>query len=129
MAKLNVLGDAVQLKSALTTEEIATVKTFDPERLKLKDEEGNELFSISLGHASISKYGIVFCSTDAEGKAYVTTENSVTDHSNPELEKAFLVKEWAPILANLTKLEGQVALALEDIAAMEASVVDAIEIN
>lgn len=129
MAKLNVLGDAVQLKSELTTEEIITVKTFDPERLKLKDEEGNELFAIDLGHASISKYGICFCSTDAEGKAFVTTQNNVGDHSNAEAEKALLIKEWAPILANLTKLEGQIALALEDVAAMEASVVESIVIN
>lgn len=129
MAKLNVLGDAVQVVSELKTVDIDSVMTFDPEKLKLKDEDGNELFAIGLGHASISKYGIVFCSTDAQGNAFVTTENSVKDHSDPELEKVFLVREWAPILANLNKLEEQIIKTLADIVAMEESIEDSITIN
>lgn len=126
MAKMKVMGDMIQLSTDLTKDELERVKNFAPEALKLFDNEGNEVFGVGIGDASYSKYGICFCSETAEGKMFMTTNNPVTDHSDPTKEREEIVRYFAPIINKLQAVEANVAAVRESLDALEASVQDAV---
>ena len=126
MAKMKVMGDMIQLSTDLTKDELERVKNFAPEALKLFDNEGNEVFGVGIGDASYSKYGICFCSETAEGKMFMTTNNPVTDHSDPAKEREEIVRYFAPIINKLQAVEANIAAVRESLDAMEASVQDAV---
>lgn len=121
MARLNVMGDALQIKSRLTKAEIERALTFKPEALKIKDEENNEIFAIALGNASISQYGICFPSTDAEGRVFVTADNNI-DHSDPVAEREYLTRNFATILDKIDQVETQVSLVSGELKNIEERV-------
>ena len=122
MAKLTIMGDMIQLKSDLTREEVERVEAFAPEALKLFDTDGNEVFGVSVGNAFYSKYGVCFCSEDSEGKLFMSTDNPVKDHTDPEAERKEVIKYFAPMLSKLEAIESNVAGAREALEAMEESV-------
>ena len=126
MAKVTIMGDAVQLKTSLTRKEIERVKAFAPEALKLFDTKGNEVFSIEISHANFSKYGICFCSEDAEGKMFMTMNNPVHDHSDAEKEREEVIKYFAPAISKLETVEANVTAAKESLEQMEASVTESV---
>ena len=120
------MADMIQLSTDLTKDELERVKNFAPEALKLFDNEGNEVFGVGIGDASYSKYGICFCSETAEGKMFMTTNNPVTDHSDPAKEREEIVRYFAPIINKLQAVEANIAAVRESLDAMEASVQDAV---
>lgn len=126
MAKVTIMGDIVQIKSDLTKNEVERVKAFAPNALKLYDQDENEVFAIGIGDASYSKYGICFCSEDAEGKLFMSTDNPVTDHADAEKEKYEVTKYFASIINNLTLIEKNVESAKEALEEMEANVADSV---
>lgn len=128
MAKVKVLGDVMQIKSDLTGAEFERIESFAPEMLKLTDDEGNEVFGISRGGAFYSKYGVCFCSEDAEGKLFMSTNNPVVDHTDAEKEKEEIVKTLAPILSKLNAVEKQIKNAGEILTAIETEVKESVEI-
>ena len=127
MATLKIMGDALQIKSELTGEQIERVKTFAPEALKLFDTEDNEVFGVEYpADASYSKYGICFCNTDSDGKVFMTTNNPVRDHDDPEKEKEEVVKRFALILNHLNMVEANVAEARAALEQMESAVTNSV---
>jgi hypothetical protein len=126
MAKVTIMGDAVQIKSALTKSEFDRVKAFAPEALKLFDTEGNEVFGISMGNANYSKYGICFCAEDAEGKIFMTMNNPVIDHNDAEKERTEIIKYFAPAISKLEAVEANVTAAKDSLEKMEASVTESV---
>ena len=127
MAKLKIMGDVLQIKSELTAKEIERVEAFAPKALKLFDNEGNEVFGIAYPvNASWSKYGVCFCSKDDEGKVFMTTNNPVLEHDDPEKERTEVIKKFAPVLNKLEAIEAQVAAAKDALEEMEASVTDSV---
>lgn len=126
MAKLSIMGDTVQITTELTKETIKRVSDYAPEALKLFDEEGNEIFGIGVGNASCSKYGICFCSEDANGKLFMTTNNPVTNHADPEKEREEVIRCFAQMLSKLKAVEENVADGAEAIAEIESDVRDSV---
>ena len=126
MAKLSIMGDTVQITTDLTKEVINRVKDYAPDALKLFDEEDNEVFGVDIGHANYSKYGICFCSEDAEGKMFMTTNNPILDHSDAEKEREEVVRVFAPVLSKLQLVEANISAAKASIDEMEASVQEAV---
>lgn len=126
MAKITIMGDIVQIKTDLTKSDVDRVKTFAPEALKLFDTEGNEIFGVDLGDACYSKYGVCFCSEDSKGKLYMSTNNPVMDHSNPEAEKEEVVKHFALLLNKLKTVEANVQGAADTLSAVEAKATESV---
>ena len=129
MAKLKVLGDMIQIKSDLTEKDFKKVQNYAPEALKLKDEKGNELFGVSRGDAHWSKYGIAFCNTDADGKLFMTTNNPVTQHDDPEAEKKTIKEVFATVLFNLESIEKNFSQIKAELDAIEQEAERNIEMN
>lgn len=119
MAKLKVLGDMIQIKTSLTESDFKKIKNYAPESLKVKDEDGNEVFGVSIGDAHWSKYGVAFCSKDAQGKLFTTINNPVTDHSDPEAEKAVLKEKFAQTVFYLEMIEENFEKIKAELLAME----------
>ena len=119
MAQINVTGDMIQIKTKLTEEEFELVNYYKPEALKIVDDKGNEIFGITRGDAHVSKYGISFCNTDAEGRLFMTTTNPVSDHSDVEKERKEINREFAQMINNLQIIETQVAYEKPNIIALE----------
>jgi len=129
MAKLKVLGDTIQIKSDLTEADFKKVQNYAPEALKLKDEQGNELFGISLGDAHWSKYGIAFCNTDADGKLFMTTNNPVSNHEDPAAEKKAIKELFATVLFNLEAIENFFSQIKAELDEIEQKAENNIEMN
>lgn len=124
---MKVMGDTIQLSTELTKEEVARVKNYAPEALKLFDNEGNEVFGVGIGNASCSKYGICFCSESADGKLFMTTDNPVADHSDPAKEREQLIRHFASMISKLQAVEANVNAAKDSLESMEAAVQDSVE--
>lgn len=127
MAKIKVMGDTVQICTALTVEDIKKTKFYKPEALELRDEKGEPYFAIGMGNAHYGKSGVLFSSMSYEGKAFMTTANPVTnDHSNRVAEQEILTRTFAGIIANLNKVELQVINAMDAIDDIECETAEAI---
>lgn len=127
MATLKIFGDTISIVSELTKEELERAENFAPETLKLKDDEGNEIFGIGFGAPSYSKYGITFCSEDASGHLFMTMNNPVLDHSDVEAERATITKVFAQTIHALNAIEFAIMQANEALSEMEEAVVNSIQ--
>ena len=119
MATLKVLGDTIQIKLNVTEAEFNKVKNYAPDALKVKNDDGDEVFGISRGSAHWSKYGVAFANTDAAGKLFTTVTNPVEDHSNPEAEKAAIKETFAQTLFFLGLIEQNFQAVKTEVDAME----------
>lgn len=126
MAKLQIMGDSIQIKSNITEDLFKAVERYYPEKLSLRNEANEEYFVLNIGNASIGKYGISFPNKDENGCLFVTSENPVHDHSDSIAEKNEIVSRYAHIMYNLRAIEGQIHEAEETIINMESSVEDSI---
>lgn len=90
----------IVLNTTLTKEAILKLKRHNPDALKLKDEEGNEIFGLSFTETdSVTKYGITFNKEDSEGKALVTIQKT--------MDNAAIAEEYADILMKANEVEQQ----------------------
>lgn len=110
----------IAFNSKLTAEAIKALQKHMPSALKMKDEEGNDVFAISYkeGQGSISEYGICFNKVDSEGCALLSIQADVTNKEIAEeyaaiIMKAKEIENWA--------LEAYVALT-EQLLDVEASI-------
>ena len=130
MAKLKAFGDTLMIQSSITTDDYEATERHKPDALKLKDENKEDIFVVSVGAASVSKYGISFCSHNTKGCLFMTTENVVQGgHTDLEEEKKMIEDNYASIIANLIKVEKQVEEAKAEIAQTVESVSDSIELS
>ena len=108
MSKVKIVGNAAVFTSDLKVEEILKVKKFTKGGLKLRDEKGNEIFSIDYATTggSISEHGIVYSEVNAEGYAQLSTlldENVPAEH-----RMDVILDEYAIAIGNLNTLEAYV---------------------
>ena len=129
MAKLKVLGDMIQIKIDLTESDYKKVTNYAPDALKVKDEEGNEIFGISMGDAHWSRYGVAFCNTDSNGKLFMTTENPVTNHEDPVAEKNLIKEKFAQTIFFLELIEKHFAEIKTELTAMEQNAERSIQMD
>lgn len=92
----------IAFNSKLTAEAIKALQKHIPSALKMRDQEGNDIFAISYkeGQASISEYGICFNKTDSEGCLLLTvaadmTNKEIADEYAAIIMKAKEIEEWA----------------------------------
>jgi len=129
MAKTRILGTSVTITSAIKVKDIKTLAKFKPAALKLTETVGSvkeEKFSIALDTGpsitpSVTKYGIVFNSENADGYAEVTLQ--IPPSIAADKRKEYVADTYGYALLNLNELERQIA---EVIAETEA---DFIAIN
>ena len=122
MSILKTVGLAVVITSALGCADIEKAKRFAADSTKLLNEKKEPIFAVTVGESiALSKNGVQFSDDNAEGKAQLTVMvPEFTGISNEE--KAELIKwEFAPILANINKVEAQI---LAETAAIDATLTE-----
>lgn len=127
MAKVKITGNAVVITSALLVTDIKKVAKFTKSGLTLKDDKGNDVFSIALGRdSSISKFGITYAGENSEGYAQATLLLDEDIAANDRKES--LLDEYAIEFANLNTLETFLRESIADINHTIAAVDDTIEV-
>ena len=132
MAKITVNGDALTIATNITVEQYEKVMNFNPDLLKIKDEEGNELYRVAYTPGTkgeCSKYGIAFSSSTPDGKMFLTTENVVVGtHTNYEEERKMIIEKYARIINNINMVEAAIASADESMTELENTITDRVSI-
>lgn len=104
---LNNYG-VIVFNTDLSKEALLKLKRHNPDALKLKDEEGNDIFGISFSEtASINNYGISFNREDSEGKALITIQATMNNEE--------IAEEYAKILLNAKKVEEKALIAYAEL--------------
>lgn len=127
MAKIKVLGDMIQVISNITEDEMKKIAVYKPEALQLRDENNEPVFAVETGPASLSKFGVSFCSTDFDGKLFLTIANPIEEHVDADEEKKQITEDFATFLRDMEKIERQVADAMTEANALEQRVSSSVE--
>lgn len=122
MAKVNVIGNAIVVTSALKLEDIKTIEKYRPAALVLKGGEDNkeEIFRIATttgeNSGDINRYGAVFNGEthDEEKKATLTMVLRINDPDGDKL-KSLVADQLGAAIMNLNVLETSLTSVLEDI--------------
>ena len=122
MKKIQITGTAYTVTSDLTVDDIQTLAIHAPDKLKLKDEEGNDVFAIRFneGHQAISKYGLTFGGRNTEGLATFTSMIPV----GTEDAKAFIADQLCGVVAHLEALEQSSPIAATEVRAAQARIAE-----
>ena len=125
--KVTVNGNALVLTSDIKAKEIELLKKVNPSALKLKDEDGNDIFAIGLSaNGGINKNGVSFDGkTRDEDKLATVTVNVPAGTKD--------VEQWVsdtvlPVWDNLTKISEQITAAGEKYGADKAALLEVTEI-
>ena len=110
----------IVINTNLTKEALLKLKKHNPDALKLKDEEGNELFGLAFSEtASINDYGISFNKEDSEGKALMTIQAT--------LDNTEIAEKYAGILMGAKLVEEKAIAAYEELQANLLDIANSIE--
>ena len=109
----------VVFNTELTKEAILKLQKHNPDALKIKDDNGDEIFAISFNDASLSDYGICFDREDSDGKALLTITATMTNEE--------LAEEFASILMKAKMVETRALAAYTDLTNMLMEVANSIE--
>ena len=109
----------VVFNTELTKEAILKLQKHTPDALKLKDDNGDEIFAISFNDASLSDYGICFDREDSDGKALLTITATMTNEE--------LAEEFASILMKAKLVEQRALASYRELTEMLKEVANSIE--
>lgn len=110
--KIQKAGNALILTSEITMEELRLLKKYSPNDLKLKTEDGEDMFAFAEGeNAGVSPYGICFTNADEDGKATVT----LLMHNNCEDKNELIADILVPIKKMYETLEKQIVEKAEQV--------------
>ena len=134
MAKMNLVGDALVITSALKTAEIATLSKYQPKALSVFEtaDDGQtkvEAFRVSVGNGGVNDYGITFNGTSRDGNGFATLTIKFGGSDNPETAKKEIAAQYGGAIAYLNKVEAAAPAALKAVKEAEKAVVDAITVG
>lgn len=124
MAKVQLVGSALVITSAIKRETLKLLKQHYPEALTLKSKEDEPIYKIDLGYTpSITNYGIVFTTENEEGYAQTTML------LNPALKdrKDYVKKQYGHSILKLQQLELSLAAQAQILEKEYAEIDDIIE--
>ena len=109
----------VVFNTKLTKVAIEKLAKHNPDALKLKDENGDDIFAIAFGSASITEYGVCFDKVDSEGKALVTVAKT--------MENEEIAEEYASTLLKVKQVESQAEAAYRTLESQLLDITNSIE--
>jgi len=126
--KISIVGDVFVLTSSIKQKDFELIKRYNPESLRVVDDEGNDVFSVnySAGNGSISKFGITFGGATRDDKAYLTVTKAIP--AGVADAKAFVADEVGCAMANLKLLEDELPDIAKEIAEERKELIDSITV-
>lgn len=130
--RVAIIGGALVLTSSLKVEDIDVLKKYAPDALRVKDEEGNDVFAIaySEGNPSINNKGIVFAGTSltGEGNATLTVNIDTEGETGVEAIKDAVADIIAVPAKYLAEIEANAPAVLADVAEKRAQLKNSIQV-
>lgn len=133
--KINVIGNAVILTSALKTSEIETLKKYSPKALSVFEvgDDGTtktEVFRVSTGSkGGVNDYGLTFDGTARDGSGLATLTIPFTGATDPDAVKKQIADQYGAAVAYVNRIEAAAPAALKAVKEAEKAVVDAITVG
>lgn len=111
----------VVISSELTLDAIKALQKHIPSALRLRDEEGDDIFAVSFNDdkASFSEHGICFNKIDSEGKVLLTINSTMSNEQ--------IADEFAAVLMNLGMVEENATFAYSSLQVQLLDIANAIE--
>ena len=129
--KLSVIGDAFVATSAIKAEDIALVAKYKPDALKIKDKDGNDVFSVSYvkdGKSSIASFGVTFTGESrGENGGFATL--TLTLPAGTTDAKKYVAELVGSVIENVGKLEESIPAVVAEIKATRAALLDSISVE
>ena len=109
--QIKIVGNAMVITSGISMEDLQKIYSYTPESLQMVDEEGNTTFAIAVGtNASFSNAGVVFNSSNNQGKAIATI---MLPNVEEEDKTNYVLNKYGKGLLRLQDLEAQLNEAVE----------------
>ena len=125
---ISVQGNVLVLTSDIEYKGIELLKKVNPDALKLKDEDGNDIFSIGVGtNGGINKNGVVFDGKTRDENAFATVSVSGVPAEKEKAEK-FVADTVLPVWGNLEKVAAQVTDAIGTYTEQKAALLEVTDI-
>lgn len=122
--KTKILGKSVTVTSDIKMEELKELQKFNPEALLKKDKDGNVIYAIGVGTASISPYGASFDDKNAEGFAQLSFPINCKD----EDKEKFVKDTFGNSIFNLMEMEETVIASLATLSSKITAIKEAITV-
>lgn len=128
--KLSVIGDAFVATSTIKADDIALVAKYKPDALKIKDKEGNDVFSISYvadGNSSIAPFGITFTGKSrGEDGGYATLTQKLPKGTTDA--KKYVADAVGGVIEHVNAIEESLPAVVEEIKTTKAALLDSITV-
>ena len=129
MAKINVTGNAIVLTSSIKYADIEKAKKYRPDALKLKNEDGQDVFAIDIGVIPQSnEFGIVFTGKTHDDHGFATNTVLFDTCDEGEELKNKVADFYGSTLVGLNELEKVFSERVEAIDAERKTVLSQIEL-
>lgn len=127
--KLAITGDAYVLTSTLKAADIQLVKKHQPDALKIKDKDGNDIFALGYNQGSpcISKCGVTFGGTSRDGGEFATITGTLP--AGTTNAKEYVADLVGSALQNINKLEATLPEVIETIKRERRELLDAVVVG
>ena len=130
MARINVVGNAIVLSSELKLEDIKKAEKYRPDALVMKDEDGVEVFKVSVGkYPSANEFGITFNGETHGDNGGNATCTWLVDDGIGEDTKETIADLYGSAMIQLGKFETTFPAALEEIKAEREAVLAQITLD
>ena len=128
MLKTKITLNKAAIISDFTLEQIKLVEKYQPEELSVYNAETKELlFKMATGNnGAISAYGIIFNTTNSEGKAALMID--IAGETADE-KKAFIVDNYGVAIDNANMIESHLQGIIDDIIAKKEAVAASITVS
>lgn len=124
--KLTIIGNSLVVTSTITKEDYDVLSKYNPEALKIRDEEKNVVFSVATSDKGyVNNHGIGFNGVTRDNNAFLTLTLDVQGVANP---KAMVADLFSPILKNLESVEATTNNVAAETKAARNAFLDTIEV-
>jgi hypothetical protein len=128
MAKITIAGNSYVVTSAISKEDLETVKKYRPSALEITDPETKETrFKVGVGSNSVTDFGVSFGGVSNDDKKLATATVSIP--ADAEDAKAYVLDKAGLAIANLNKMEKDIAEALKEIGVERKAIADNISVS
>jgi len=110
MAKILVAGNVFVIQSDIQLEKLRKLEKYQPDALKIFDDNGSILFAVGTGSASISKIGISFSEASHDEKKLACVTQPIP--TGTEDVKSYIADRIGHSFLNLQKIEAGIGNAL-----------------
>lgn len=127
--RISILGEALVLTSTLKVEEIKLLRKYKPDALKIKNENGDDLFAIAYkeGCSSITPKGVTFGGASRDGNEFATFTANISVAEGEDIKE--VVADLIGVPAGyVSQIESAAVNALHEVRAARAELLNSITV-